>query len=145
MGKYISPPSGMSMDQAEAYITAMRAMENQRNVGSSVLAFDSVQKATEAWARHKPHMQKRGINLDEVVMYRLKPWKEDFRLAMDALPTLSTDPNSAIPSLLTTSIDPEITRIMFTPNEAAEIFGEKRSGNWLDQPACSRSWNTRVR
>src|SRR6202035_5813279 len=53
--------------------------------------------------------------------------------AFDAQPTLSTDPNSGIIALLTTLIDPTITRILFTPNKAAEIFGEKRVGTWLDQ------------
>ena len=52
-------------------------------------------------------------------------------LAMDALPTLSTDPNSAVPSMLTTFIDPEIYRVLFQPLAAVEIYGEQRKGNWV--------------
>lgn len=50
---------------------------------------------------------------------------------MDAAPELTaTDPNSAVPSLLTTMIDPEIYKALFAPNKAAIILGEKKKGDW---------------
>jgi hypothetical protein len=90
-------------------------------------------EATANWRTDKPHFEMRGLTVPSVVRYLPDEWKRDVSLAYDALPTLTTDPNSGIPALLTTSIDPEVTRILFTPNKAAEIFGEKRAGTWLDQ------------
>ena len=53
-------------------------------------------------------------------------------MAMDA-PLLTTDPNSAVPALLTTTIDPDVFRILFSPNRAAEALGgEVKRGTWLD-------------
>lgn len=58
------------------------------------------------------------------------------QMAMDAIPTLSTDPNAGIPSLLTTWIDPEIFKIRFAPLRAVEIVGpEKQAGDWTLQTA----------
>jgi hypothetical protein len=54
---------------------------------------------------------------------------------MDAQPTLQTDPNSAVPTMLTTLIDPQVYEIVFAPNKAAEILGENRKGTWLDETA----------
>lgn len=55
-------------------------------------------------------------------------------LAMDAvsnIPPLSTDPNSALPSMLTTVIDPEVYEVLFAPNRATDIYGERQKGDWL--------------
>jgi hypothetical protein len=93
----------------------------------------NLHEATSNWRVDKPHFAMLGLNVPEVVRYLPDEWRRDVSLAYDALPTLTTDPNSGIPALLTTSIDPEVTRILFTPNKAAEIFGEKRAGTWLDQ------------
>jgi len=66
----------------------------------------------------------------------VKPeWKQNFRLAMDAQPTLITTPNSGIPAFLTTIIDPQILKVLLAPNKAATIFGEVKKGTWLDQTA----------
>jgi hypothetical protein len=54
---------------------------------------------------------------------------------MDALPTLTLDPNSGVPSMLTTYLDPDIIQILFAPMKAAEIMGEVRKGSWIDQTA----------
>lgn len=55
-------------------------------------------------------------------------------LAMDAAGNLSTDPNSALPSLLTTAIDPEVIRIVFAPLQMAKILGgEVKAGDWLEE------------
>lgn len=50
-------------------------------------------------------------------------------LAMDsALPALEV--NGGIPAIVSTYLDPEIVRILFTPNKATEIMGEKKKGSW---------------
>ena len=58
-------------------------------------------------------------------------------MAMDAaggLPgPLSTDPNASLPWMLTSAIDPEIIRIVFSPLEFAEIVGERKAGVWTNQ------------
>lgn len=56
-------------------------------------------------------------------------------LAMDAQPGLSTSANSAIPSWLTTIVDPQIFNVLFAPNKGAEILGEVQRGTWLDETA----------
>ena len=62
-------------------------------------------------------------------------WKSNFNLAMDAQPALTTNPNSGIPSWLTTFIDPTIINVLFSPLKAAKIFGEVKKGDWLMQTA----------
>jgi len=72
----------------------------------------------------------------EPIAYIPDEFRRDFNLAMDAvanIPTLSTDPNSSVPAMLTTLIDPQVYEILFAPNMAAEIMGEVRKGTWLDE------------
>lgn len=63
----------------------------------------------------------------------------DAIMALDApytnIPGLSLDPNSGVPALLTTLIDPQVYEVLFAPNMAAEIMGEQRKGTWLDETA----------
>ena len=67
--------------------------------------------------------------------------REDWRgvggdvLAMDALPALSTTPNSDIPAFLTTIVDPQIYQVVFAPLKGAEILDEVKKGSWLDDTA----------
>jgi Uncharacterized protein conserved in bacteria (DUF2184) len=57
-------------------------------------------------------------------------------MAMDALPSLSTDPNAGIPTMITTWIDPDVYNVVFAPLRAAEIIGdERRRGDWTLQTA----------
>lgn len=44
--------------------------------------------------------------------------------------TLS-DPNSGVPTILTTYVDPDVYEFLFAGNEAAKIYGEVRRGDWL--------------
>lgn len=54
-------------------------------------------------------------------------------MAMDAAGNLVTDPNSAIPAMLTTAIDPDIIRVIFAPLQIAKILGgERKAGDWLE-------------
>ncbi|MBO0738563.1 MAG: hypothetical protein J2P48_18655, partial [Alphaproteobacteria bacterium] len=48
-------------------------------------------------------------------------------------PPLWTDPNSGVPMMLTSTIDPDVFRVLFSPNKAAEAMGgEVKRGSWLD-------------
>ena len=55
-------------------------------------------------------------------------------MAMDALvgtqPTLVTQPNSAIPAMLTTYIDPKLIEALLTPMKSEVIYGVSKKGDW---------------
>src|ERR1039458_3340363 len=93
----------------------------------------NVQEARSEWQADKAMLAEKGVVLPGVTMYMPDDWKRDFRMAMDAQPTLSTDPSSAIPALLTTVIDPTVIRIVFTPLQFAKILGERKAGDWLEE------------
>jgi hypothetical protein len=97
--------------------------------------FQNMQEARSAWLADRAHFEKRGLILPNVKSYLPDGWGNDFGMAMDAQPGLSTDPNASVPAMLTTLIDPELIRIVFAPNEAANIFGEEKKGNWLEETA----------
>lgn len=101
----------------------------------------NLQEAVAAFRSHQDARDSHGIVLPRDAMYIPDGWKRNFQLAMDALPnklggmdalpTLTTTPNSAILSLLSTFIDPEAYSVLFAPNKAAQIIGEQRRGDWL--------------
>lgn len=93
--------------------------------------FNSVAEARTAWSEDREELALRGVNVDDVTMYLPERWKHNVELAMDEAPGLSTSPNSAIPSILTTAIDPTVIEILFAPLEGANIVGERREGNWI--------------
>lgn len=93
----------------------------------------NLQEALATWRSDKPQHERRGIILPGVSQYLPDEWKVDYNLAMDAQPSLFTAPNAAVPAYLTTMIDPEVYRILYTPNKAAEIWGETKRGDWLWQ------------
>ena len=76
-----------------------------------------------------------GITFPGALDFIKPEWKRDYRLAMDAQPTLVTTPNSGIPAFLTTFIDADLLRILTAKNAAAEIFGEVRKGSFADSTA----------
>jgi hypothetical protein len=91
------------------------------------------QEAVALYSEHRGMLAQRGVNLPEVRSYVPDEFRYDFGLAMDAQPNLSTtDPNSAVPAILTTMIDPKVFKALFTPNKATAIMGEERRGTWLD-------------
>ena len=60
----------------------------------------------------------------------------DASMAMDAQPSLATQPNGGIPAFLTNYLDPEIVEILFAPNKAERIMGgSKIKGDWTTQTA----------
>ncbi len=88
------------------------------------------QEAQTQFQAHRALLQSKGVVLPGVTMYTPDEWKHDFALAMDAQPTLQTDPSSAIPSILTTMIDPEVIRVVMAPLSFGEILGERKRGDW---------------
>lgn len=95
----------------------------------------NLQEARASFQAHLPMLRERGVYLQPGVQtYVPDEWKQNGDLAMDAAqPTLSTDPNSALPVILTTAIDPEVIRIVFTPLNFAKILTERRVGTWLEE------------
>lgn len=59
----------------------------------------------------------------------------NFAGALDAQPALVTAANGGIPAWLTTYVDPEVIRVLQSPNEGANILGEKRQGSWTTTTA----------
>lgn len=56
-------------------------------------------------------------------------------LAMDAQPALVTVSNSGIPAYLANYIDPDLIKVLVTPNRAAQILGEAKKGDWVTHTA----------
>lgn len=99
-----------------------------------MLTFHNVDDAQAAYVAHKPLWEERGIIVPGEA-YITEAMRHDFRIAMDAQPALATAPNTGIPAFLTTFVDPAVYEILFAPTRAAEIFGERRTGTWVDQTA----------
>lgn len=97
--------------------------------------FMSFDEARRAFAADRAQMERLGIIIPQGVAYLSEDVKADFTIAMDAQPALSTAPNSAIPVMLTTVIDPEVYEILFAPSKATEILSERKKGTWLDSTA----------
>jgi hypothetical protein len=60
----------------------------------------------------------------------------DRELAWDAQPQLVTSANSGILSLFTTYVDPRIIEIMIQPTKAAQLYGERKMGDWTEDTAA---------
>ena len=71
-----------------------------------------------------------GIHVGDVEKFFDPAWIKNFDMAMDAEPTLVTVSNSGIPSFLANYMDPGLIRILVAPNQAAEIMGEVKKGDW---------------
>ncbi len=76
-----------------------------------------------------------GIVLPYAKDYLPDEFRRDFALALDAQPTLVTNPNGGIPSFFTQFVDPDLIRVMQVPNKGATIIGEEKKGTWVDQTA----------
>jgi len=93
------------------------------------------QEAAAAFQADRAHLEACGVILPQAKSYLPDEFRKDFALAMDAMPALMTDPNSAIPAYLTTMVDPTVLEIVFAPSKAAKIAGETKKGTWLDDTA----------
>lgn len=100
------------------------------------MRYNSLQDARTAWLSDVARFEALGaIASPDCIGYLPEPFRRDYRLAMDAQPALTTAPNSAIPALLTTFMDPQVYEILFSPNNAVKIVGEQKKGTWLDDTA----------
>lgn len=79
--------------------------------------------------------QEWGIHLAQDADFLPREFRRNYDLALDAQPTLLTSANSAVPGWLTAYIDPEVVRILQTPNKGAEILGEEKTGDWTTETA----------
>src|ERR1700733_7433399 len=82
--------------------------------------------------------ERRGAIFQGATMFCEDAWKgsdHGFQMAMDAAPALQTTPNTGIPAWLTMIVDPEVYKVIFAPNKAVDILGEKKRGTWLDDTA----------
>ena len=59
------------------------------------------------------------------------------RILRDA--ALVTTPNSGVPSVFTTWIDPMVVNILTAPTNAKKIFGEVKKGDWTDSGALFKA------
>ncbi len=90
-------------------------------------------EAAAQWAADSAYFAELGVSMPGVTSYLPEEFARDYRLAYDAQPTLaSTDPNSSIPMIFTTMVDPKVFEGLFAPNKAATIMGEERRGTWVD-------------
>lgn len=96
------------------------------------MKINTVQEARQRWENTAAMLAMRGVVLPGVQTYLSEDTRYDYNVAMDALPALTTTPNSGVPMMLTTTIDPEVIEILFAPTNAAKILGEVRRGNWTD-------------
>jgi hypothetical protein len=89
-------------------------------------------KLTQAQAQAELRKVEReyGIVIPMAMDYLNKDISGDFSLAMDAQPSMVTVSNAGIPAFLSNFIDPEMIRVLVTPNKASQIFGETKKGDW---------------
>ncbi len=99
------------------------------------MKFQTYEEAAAAWAVDQQLLAEAGAIFPDVQGYIVEPWRRNYELAMDAQPTLTTAPNSGVPAMLTTLIDPEVFEVLFAPTKAAEILTERRKGTWVDDTA----------
>lgn len=95
----------------------------------------NINEGIAAFRADRSHLESLGVAWQpgaEPMGYWPPEAKRNYTLAMDALPTLFTAPNSAVPALLTTMIDPQVYEVLFAPKKAAVILGEVQKGTWLD-------------
>src|SRR5690349_6698523 len=95
---------------------------------------NTIQEALSSFAADRAMLEQLGVSWDSSVAPKAY-MPVSMQMALDALPALATDPNSGVPSMLTTLIDPEVYEILFSPTKAAEILGENRKGGWTDDTA----------
>lgn len=91
------------------------------------------QEASTLWAEDSIRFQQLGVTLPDVKSYIPDGFATDFQFAMDSQPQLAaTAPNSAVPMIFTTMVDPKVFKALFAPNKATQILREERRGTWVD-------------
>ena len=95
------------------------------------MRYNTYAEAQSAWNKQKARFAALGAIAPDVISFLPEPFRRDFNLAMDAQPALATAPNSAIPALLTSFMDPQVYEILFAPSRMSVILGEVKKGDWL--------------
>lgn len=67
--------------------------------------------------------------------YMPDDFRSNFAGAMDAQPSLVTTASGGIPAWMTYYVDPEVIRVLQSPNQGAEILGETKRGDWTTTTA----------
>ena len=91
-----------------------------------------MKKLTPVEARAELAMieRKYGVVIPMAQDYLNKDISDDYNIAMDAQPSLITTSNAGIPAFLSNFVDPEMIRVLVTPNKAEQIFGMQKKGDW---------------
>lgn len=76
-----------------------------------------------------------GIIMPMALDYMPREYRANFQFALDAQPALASTASGGIPAWLTQYVDPDVVRILQSPNEGAEVLGEKKVGDWTTQTA----------
>lgn len=98
--------------------------------------YATLAEATSAFASHRAELEALGVIMEPtVVSYLTEPMRHKYQLAMDAVPTLNTSPNGALPTVMTTFVDPKVYEILFAPMAATEVAPERKVGDWTDTTA----------
>lgn len=101
----------------------------------------NVQEARRAFLEARPYLIERGVRWEHGTepygFVSSNPERgASSQMAMDALPTLTTDPNAGVPMMFTTWVDPNIYQVLFAPLRAVAIMGsELQAGDWTEQTA----------
>lgn len=107
--------------------------------------FQTISEASAAFRADKAMLLAKGVVLPATMQrYLTDGEKASGLMAFDAATPyqggmngvpgpLSTDPNAALPWMLTSAIDPEIIRVIFSPLGFADILGERKAGVWTEQ------------
>jgi hypothetical protein len=98
--------------------------------------YANLEAAQAAFEAERPTFERLGASFMGATSYLPEPFRRDYRLAMDAQPTLATNSNSAVMAMLTTYIDPSVFEILFAPLKAARVLSEERKGDWLMETAA---------
>jgi hypothetical protein len=90
------------------------------------------QEAIAAWQSDQARLAAAGIHLPGVESYVADGWGQDYTLAADAQPALMAPASAGVPIMLTTTIDPNVIEVMFSPTNGERIYSSVKRGTWLD-------------
>lgn len=93
-------------------------------------------EARAKFAAERKFFEDRGVIYHGAQAYLPPEFGRNDALAMDAFPTLTTDPNSAVMAMLTTFVDPQVYEILFAPLKIADYLGEEKKGDWTTDTAA---------
>lgn len=97
--------------------------------------FRTFAEAKAAFEQDVAEFEARGVIIPGAKAYATDAMKQKVSLAYDALPTLNTAANAGVPALFTTFVDPSIYEVVFAPQKAVEIAGERKIGDWTKKEA----------